>query len=363
MNSWFRGGLAGVLGVTCAFWSIGARGQGIAKPEIERPAQAASGDSLEKIVEDYNRGLIELDRRRLGRLATLAAGQAPAEAAATYEELFRLAIEGNQFREAEPAALAVVQKGSPSSTAVGLAYLVKIIAECDRGAYDASLESLRSVVVDKAADGQVQEARGRLLTPERIELCDAYFQRLIHADQYEVARKAFALIKAHAQDAEFTTWLEARLSRLNQVGKPAPDLAGTDLDGKKLSMADAKGKVVLIVFWASWSVPSAAEVAALQKVYAANKAKGFQVVGINVDAMQEGSPGHEAITPLVRRFLIDRNVTWPNLINGSGANDYAKAFGVTEIPANVLIARDGNVAGIDLVPKNMESAVAKEVGR
>ena len=58
--------------------------------------------------------------------------------------------------------------------------------------------------------------------------------------------------------------------------------------------------------------------------------------------------------PNIRRFLLDHNVRWPNLINGTGAHDYAKAYGVTEIPTNVLIGRDGNVIHLDLSRKNLE---------
>ena len=63
--------------------------------------------------------------------------------------------------------------------------------------------------------------------------------------------------------------------------------------------------------------------------------------------------------PNIRRFLLDHNVTWPNLINGPGDRDYAGAYGVTQIPANVLIGRDGTVIHLDLTRSNLEAAVEK----
>jgi len=343
---------------------------GIARASLagqdEKPAATgveSPGESIEKIASDYSRQLLELDRKRLDRLTRLAAGQGPAQAADTYQQLFQLAIAGNLFREAEPAALAVIANGGPSTSVVALANLVKIIAECDRGAHDQSLESLRTVIVEKGQAPQVRDASSHLLVTEKIELCDLYFQRLIHADQFDVARKALTLLKEHAEDPEFSSFLTARLARLEMVGKASPPLQGTDIDGKKVSLADSRGDVVLLVFWASWSLPSATEVAVLREVYEKHRGKGFRVVGINVDTLQEGSPKSEIVAPLVRRFLLDRNVPWPNLLNGSGELDYAKAFGVTEIPANVLISRDGTIASIDLVPVNMESSVARLIGR
>ena len=67
--------------------------------------------------------------------------------------------------------------------------------------------------------------------------------------------------------------------------------------------------------------------------------------------------------PNIRRFLLDHNVRWPNLVNGDGAHDYAAAYGVTEIPTNVLIGRDGTVIHVDLSRKNLAQVVARAVGR
>ena len=47
-----------------------------------------------------------------------------------------------------------------------------------------------------------------------------------------------------------------------------------------------------------------------------------------------------------------------SLINGPGEKDYAAAYGVTEIPTNVLIDRDGKVVHIDLVNKNLDGLAA-----
>ncbi len=125
------------------------------------------------------------------------------------------------------------------------------------------------------------------------------------------------------------------------MGKPAPAIQGTDLDGKEFNLAAQKGKVVLVVFWASWSQPDAAQVEWLEQVEAAFRAKGLKVVGINLDTQEDGGQKLETVLPNIRRFVLDHNVPWPTLVNGSGERDYAAAYGVSDIPANVLIGPDG----------------------
>ena len=326
-----------------------------------RPTPGAASD-LKSIDDDYARQLLALERQRLERLERLAARQTPPDAAVTYEKLFRLAIAANLFREAEPAAKTVVTKGSPSLVATGLADLVNIIAEVDRGAYDQSLESLRQAVAARAKAAENGTPGAELPTDEVVAICDAYYQRLIEGGQFENARKALNILLEQTQRPALKEFSASRLRRLDLVGKPAPPIKGTDLDRKPFDLADAKGKVVLVIFWASWCLPSAAEIESLQEVEEAYRARGLEMVGINLDGLSDGGQKPESALPNIRHFLLDYNVRWPTLVNGQGDKDYAKAYGVTEIPANVLIGKRGTVVQIDLVPKNLETTIAKAVG-
>src|SRR5208283_4187647 len=118
-------------------------------------------------------------------------------------------------------------------------------------------------------------------------------------------------------------FLASRLKRIELVGKPAPPIQGTDLDGKVFNLAEEKGKVVLVVFWASWNLPSAAQISWFEQVRDAYHKRGLRVVGINLDAHEESGQKLETVLPNIRRFLLDYNITWPTLVNGSGDRDYA----------------------------------------
>jgi len=332
------------------------------RAQTQAPPSAVTVDgAVRAIDEDYNARLHELERDRLGRLQRLAAERQPKEAAAVYEQLFRLAIANNLFVDAEPAADAVIKTGSPSPTTRALARMVKLVAECDRGAYDQSLTDLGAIL--EKADEAGHAPSVALAADEVVQICDAYYQRLVQAGRFDVARKAFQLAADHAGRPAVKSFLDGRLARLKLIGEPAAPIQGVDLDGKPFRLTDVKGKAVLVVFWATWCLPNAAETQWLQQAYETYHPRGLEIVGVNLDLMQDDAPKLESLLPNIRRFVFDYNVRWPTLVNGPADGDVAKAYGVTEIPANVLIGRDGKVAAIDLNRKNFESTVAKLVGR
>jgi thiol-disulfide isomerase/thioredoxin len=344
-----------------------APGQADSRDQRELAAPNAAGSAradknIQAIDDDYDRHLLQLDRSRLERLGRLAARQEPAEAAATYERLFRLAIACNLFRDAEAAANNVLKHGTSSPPTNALAHLIKIIAEADRGAYEQSLQSLRQAVAEIVQQRQAKVPRAVLAPDDLVGICEAYYQRLVEGNQFAIARDAFRLVLEHSQRPAVRDFLASRLKRIELVGKPAPPIQGTDLDGKTFNLADYKGKVVLIVFWASWCLPNAAEIARLERVHDVYHDRGLQVVGINLDAAQDGGQKLETVLPNIHRFLLDHNVRWPTLVNGSGDCDYTKAYGIADIPANILVGRNGTVVQIDLSRRNLESVIPRMLG-
>jgi peroxiredoxin len=323
---------------------------------------ASATDALESIHETYDRELLNAGRRHLGRLAALAATQKKEEAEETYGIYLRFAITGNLSADAESVAERLIQAGDSSPRLLALAQLVNLFGEVNRAKYQESLDSLVAALREnKAAAGQKTVAP--LPVPAQVGLIDAYFQRLIQADQFEIARKAMELIDARSTNATVKDLASRRLGQLRMIGKLAPPIVGVDIDKKPYQLSDLKGNVILVVFWASWCLPNGEEVERLENIYSTFHERGLRIVGINLDTMQDGGQSPEAVMPHIRRFLLDHNVRWPNLINGAGDADYAKAFRVTEIPASFLIGRDGTIVHFDLTRGNLASVVAKAVGR
>src|SRR5262249_22669044 len=146
--------------------------------------------------------------------------------------------------------------------------------------------------------------------------------------QFAIARKAFALVRDRATDPAIKEFASSRLARLDLVGKPAPPMIGSDADGRPFRLADLHGEVVLVVFWATWCLPNAEEVSQLQAVSAAYHGRGLRIVGINLDTLQDAGKSADVVRPVVRRFLLEHNISWPNLINGSGEQDFARSYAV-----------------------------------
>ena len=115
------------------------------------------------------------------------------------------------------------------------------------------------------------------------------------------------------------------------LGK-APAWKLKDLQGKDVSSADFKGKIVVVDFWATWCPPCRAEIPGyieLQKKYAD---KGVVIVGISVD-----EDGVKAVAPFAKAAGMNYKVLLFN-------DDVVAAFGGIEgIPTTFLIDREGNI--------------------
>ena len=101
--------------------------------------------------------------------------------------------------------------------------------------------------------------------------------------------------------------------------------------GGKVSLAEQKGKVVLVDFWATWCGPCRVAIPHLVRMYNEYKDQGLVVLGISLDQEKDALP----------KFIKDNNITYPILY---GDQQVVKAYEVQGIPTLVIFDRKGKIA-------------------
>ena len=152
------------------------------------------------------------------------------------------------------------------------------------------------------------------------------------------------------------------MARLDLLDKPAPMISGTDVDGRQVSLADLKGKVVLVDFWESWCSHCVASITALNALAQKYHRQGFVILGVNLDARHADVKDGKTALPAARQFLVRHGVTWINLLDRQRTGNVATAYGVEEIPANFLISRDGRIVAVEQSGDALERAIVRALG-
>jgi thiol-disulfide isomerase/thioredoxin len=125
------------------------------------------------------------------------------------------------------------------------------------------------------------------------------------------------------------------------IGTPAPEVSFKDLDGKEATLAQYKGKVVLVNFWATWCEPCRVEIPWLIEMQQKYGPKGFTVLGVDVD-----DESRDTIATFVgeERFDVNGTKAQMNYPIFRGNDAVAEKFGgLLGYPTSFLISRDGKV--------------------
>jgi cytochrome c biogenesis protein CcmG/thiol:disulfide interchange protein DsbE len=135
------------------------------------------------------------------------------------------------------------------------------------------------------------------------------------------------------------------LSPLN--GKPAPDFALEDLNGKKVSLASYKGKAVLINFWATWCGPCKIETPWLIELRNQYAAEGFEVLGVSADDIDRDDKARFADEKKEIAHAVDQlHIPYPVLIDGASLD---KPYGgLDSLPTSFFVDRNGTVVAAQL---------------
>lgn len=128
------------------------------------------------------------------------------------------------------------------------------------------------------------------------------------------------------------------------TGKAAPDFTLDDLSGKPVSLANYRGKAVMINFWATWCTPCKIETPWIVELRNKYAAQGFEVLGVSSqgdDATPKDTIAWDKDKAAIEKFAQEEKLPYPVLLGG---DSIAKPYGgVEDLPTSFFVNRKGNV--------------------
>lgn len=193
--------------------------------------------------------------------------------------------------------------------------------------------------------GQQDDAEGKAELIEKLKKDEGFAK----SDDPTVQRRLMRTVLANVPQAEI------------KVGEAFPDWSSVvtvrDIEGKTISTADYKGKIVLLDFWAVWCGPCMREMPNVIKLYEETHEQGFEVIGISLD-MESGNFDLNALKETIEGKRKVGKMPWRQIYDGGYWNSgLAKYYNTRSIPRTVLIDQDGVVVAEGLRGKELDEKV------
>lgn len=136
------------------------------------------------------------------------------------------------------------------------------------------------------------------------------------------------------------------------LGAKFPDFQEKDSTGKPLSIGSFKGKVVLVDFWATWCGPCVLEMPSIVKAFDKYHTNGLEIVGINLDMSRDQ----------LEAFVKKNSIPWSQYFDGQAwESKLVRKYGVSVLPANFLLDREGNLIAKNLHGADLDTTIARAV--
>ncbi len=221
--------------------------------------------------------------------------------------------------------------------------------------FDALLKKYKDQKTDAVAQILIMKAMVHIQlldeTAAGLKLIDQLKKEFPDTKPGQQADQIVESIKAQAEARKAQAEGE-KIKKNLAVGKPFPDFKGKNLAGKEFSLADYKGKVVLIDFWATWCGSCVQEIPHVKEAYKKYHAKGFDVIGISLDRSRGA----------LESYIKEKDMPWTQHFDEGGL--IASRYGVTGIPTVYLLDGKGNIAAMNTALRGpgLDKEVKKALG-
>jgi thiol-disulfide isomerase/thioredoxin len=173
--------------------------------------------------------------------------------------------------------------------------------------------------------------------PQSDEAPEALFQLASFNEfnaEEEQARKYYSRLAAQFAQTDPGKKAAGALRRLDLVGKSV-ELKGAGLSGEAVdSSSVARGKLLLLEFWATWADPAKRDLPELVKTYQKYHSKGLEIIGVDLDNDKAS----------LEAFLKDNPLPWSQIFEPGGMDSrLANEFGIISLPTMLLVDGQGKV--------------------
>jgi peroxiredoxin len=178
-------------------------------------------------------------------------------------------------------------------------------------------------------------------------------------------REAAMIASSAAMTADTNTG--AIIFHSGLMDKPAPDFTLQDLQGKQVSLADYRGKAVMINFWATWCGPCKVETPWLVDLRNKYAPQGFEVLGVSSqgdDVTPKDKTAWDKDKTDIQKFAQQEKLPYPVLLGG---DSIAKPYGgVEDLPTSFFVDRKGVVVAAEMgltSESNLEADIQKALNQ
>jgi thiol-disulfide isomerase/thioredoxin len=320
---------------------------------------------MQKLIED----LEKLDNR-LASASSAQQARLNAERADLLEKIIGAAGEGENrnmwVRQYAETVSAAVQSGTFPQGVERLQALLSKVSRQGGGAELAPFIKFRMLTAEynqklMQEDADFQKVNDAFMTSlERFvedhektpDAAEAMLQLAIGSEftgKESDAVRWFTRIASDFPSSDLTPKALGAKRRLESVGKTIPLKAQT-IDGRTFDLATAKGRVVLIHYWATWCEPCKQDLDTIKQLQAKYGSSGFYPVGVNLDNDAKDAAG----------YLKTKTLSWPQLYEPGGLDGrLASELGILTLPTMILVGKDGKVVNRNIHAAELDAELKK----